>query len=216
MDLFQILQHSFNHIWYLLHSRVKGYCWFETKSNNTFRQLIPHWVVPLRGRSSPGSAGRKLISLCRLVMANLHIVAAFDWNGREMSTSILKYGITPQFVLCRGNWVDNCATGGGFVVPMTVCHRGHNAGSTHAPRRGCPWRGFLSVAGLSLIYGGHHWLAGGTGGARAPSFSQPQVMTNYIFISLWSGWTRTDLWPQPETDMDPNHLSSRSARDMPW
>lgn len=69
------------------------------------------------------------------------------------------------------------------------------------------------MAGLSLIYGGHHQLAGGTGGARAPSLSQPQVMANYIFISLRSGRTRTDSRPRPETDMDPNHLSSWSEGD---
>ncbi len=151
-------------------------------------------------------------------MANLHIVTACEWNNVSVEKRVppcWNMGLPPTVCAVLGNWMDNCAIGG-FCSAHACMSQVHIGGSTGAPRRGCPWRGFLSLAGLSLIYGGHQWLAGGTGGAQAPSLSQPQVMANYIFISLRSSRTRTDLRPRPETDMDPNHLSSRSERDTRW
>lgn len=133
------------------------------------------------------------------------------WQNHNISsntsTSTLKSGILSLSLCWQGeNWMDN-TTG----ALMSLAHSG---GSSGAPRPGCPWRGCLSAAGLSLIYGGRQWLAGRAGGVQAPSLSQPQLKANYIFISLWSGWTRTDLWSQPETDMDLIPLSSWSGADM--
>lgn len=87
--------------------------------------------------------------------------------------------------------------------------------SSGALRPGCPWRGFLSAAGLSLIYGGHNWAAGRTG--EAPSLSQPQVMANYNFISSWPGRTRADLQPQPETRHgSKSFYLAMVGEEIPW
>lgn len=80
----------------------------------------------------------------------------------------------PLFVLCVSKWLSNC-TVGGFAGPMPALSRGHTEGMRPTKAR-LSLKRILSVAGLSLIYGVRQWLAGGTGGARAPSLSQPQVM----------------------------------------
>lgn len=67
-------------------------------------------------------------------------------------------------------------------MPMPACHRYTVDGVLVHQGEVVLEEDFLSVAGLSLIYRGHNWAAGRTGGARAPSLSQPQVMANYIFI----------------------------------
>lgn len=192
----------------MLHSGVRGgYCWIETNSNNTFRQLIHNQVIPLQCCCSLGSNGDKVIS-CWLALANLHTVATCERNIISAQNRMLllwKVGLSPTVCAGKRNRVDNCTDA--FMSPV------QSGARSGAPWRDCPWRGFLSAVGLSLIYGGHHWLAGRAGGAQAPSLSQPQLKANYIFISLWSGWTRTDLWSRPETDMDPIPLSCRSGGD---
>lgn len=139
----------------------------------------------------------------RLVMANLHIVSACEWNSAFEEKRVLPYWnrcLLPTVCAVWGKWLDNCAMGG-FGSAHACMSQVHSGWSTGAPRWGCPWREFLSVAGLSLIYRGHNWAAGRTGGAWAPSLSQPQVMANYIFISVRCGRTRTDLQPRPENDI---------------
>lgn len=123
-------------------------------------------------------------------MANLHIVSECELNARNGFRHDAIWDFLSLLVLYRV--FSHRYTS--MVVAVHHCEM-------------CPLRGFLSVLGLNLIYGGHNCTTERTGGAQAPSLTQPQVMANYIFISLWSGRTRTDLQPQLETNMDPNHLS---------
>lgn len=176
----------------MLHSGVRSYCWFEINSNNTFRQVIHNQVIPLLCCWSLGSFGRwtHLMQACFSQFAYSCCMWVKHNFSSNANASTLKPGIPPSLCAGKENWMDN-STG----ALMSLAHSG---GSSGAPRRGCPWRGCLSAVGLSLIYGGRHWLAGRAGGAQAPSLSQPRLKANYIFISLWSGWTRTELWSEPD------------------
>lgn len=192
----------------MLHSGVRSYCWFErnsfrTHSDNEIKtKLLPFYVAVVRVCSGRG----ELIS-CSLASANLHTVAACEWNIFSAQTRVFPlWNLGSSTSLCAENWMDN-STG----ALMSLAHSG---GGSNAARWGCPWRGILSAVGLSLIYGDRQWLAGRAGGAQAPLRSQPQLKANYRFISLWSGWTRTNFWSRPETDMDLIPLSSWLGADI--
>lgn len=187
MAIFQILHTSFNHIRHLLHSRVRGLLLVSNKikhthSDNWFDTEHFHCkvtTVRVQVNSSLRADSYGKFAYCRCMWVE-------HCFGGETSATALKYGLTSHCLCCTGGsgWI---IVPGGFCRAHACMSQVHIGGSTSAPRRGCPWRGFLSVAGLSLIYGGHRGLAEGAGGAWAPSLTQPQVMANYIFISLWSG-----------------------------
>lgn len=159
------------------------------QNQNTFRHLI-HYCFPSVFQQSGFGWGVGIISPCWLIMTNLHIVAACEWNR----VSAEKQELLPWNM--------------GFLLPTACAAQGEPCIEL------VPWRYCRAVPCMSQVHTGGRlsmerilfsertdlelwWpsVAGVTGGAQAASLSQPQVIANDFVISLHSEWTLTDMYP---------------------